>query len=652
MMAPLKVSVPDQRGWSGISASPVHVLWRSADEELLAAVRSAAERGDLEDVLDALSGSGVRRTPDFVAVLEGDPLRVVTRGVAYAVGFGPTGPVEFRAGGRGPWDDDDSPQAVESIELRPGAMVAGAATASPPQQAQPAPPAPGPPPDPAPHPASGSAAAAEPQVVPEPEPDPTPEPEAIPEPAPTPPSTWRAPVLFNRERRQAPADPAPAATPQPPTPAPSEPSTSQAPPPAPAPAAPERASVDADGPADAEVEDLPSYDHLFGATEHVRPQPRMIDPHDTQGLSEAPIGHTHHESAGGYVPKEPDSGGLTLPPPSDTQRPSTPGRAAPPPPPAHPHPSTRESSEDPTRQDPSDPPKTGGTQGRGGGGLIDSVPWRSGGSNFPPPASPPESPRTEQEPPADHVPEAQPGPPVTPPPPAQPHVRPSPPPLRPAPLAPLAPPAAAAPPPVTAGSPTPPAPGPPSPSASVADASDDEEVDAEATVDRSALLAAQGAQPQAGPLVLAVLCPAGHTSPPHAGACRVCERPIPPQQPFQTPRPPLGTLRLSTGDVVTLDRGVLLGRSPKLNADLPAGERPHLVRVPSPENDISRNHVEVVLEGWHVLVRDLGSTNGTTVALPGQPPVRLRPGDSQVVEPGTAVTLADEVTLTYEVASS
>jgi hypothetical protein len=616
MMAPLKVSVPDQRGWSGISASPVHVLWRSADEELLAAVRSAAERGDLEDVLDALSGSGVRRTPDFVAVLEGDPLRVVTRGVAYAVGFGPTGPVEFRAGGRGPWDDDDSPQAVESIELRPGAMVAGAATASPPQQAQPAPPAPGPPPDPAPHPAPGSAAAAEPPpTAPEPEPSPTPEPEAIPEPAPTPPSTWRAPVLFNRERRQAPADPAAAATPQPPTPAPSEPSTSQAPPPAPepTPTAPEPASVDADGPADAEVEDLPSYDHLFGATEHVRPQPRMIDPHDTQGLSEAPIGHTHHESAGGYVPKEPDSGGLTLPPPSDTQRPSTPGRAAPPPPPAHPHPSTRESSEDPTRQDPSDPPKTGGTQGRGGGGLIDSVPWRSGGSNVPPAASPPESPRTEQEPPADHVPEAQPGPPVTPP---------------------------------------PPAPGPPSPSASVADASDDEEADAEATVDRSALLAAQGAQPQAGPLVLAVLCPAGHTSPPHAGACRVCERPIPPQQPFQTPRPPLGTLRLSTGDVVTLDRGVLLGRSPKLNADLPAGERPHLVRVPSPENDISRNHVEVVLEGWHVLVRDLGSTNGTTVALPGQPPVRLRPGDSQVVEPGTAVSLADEVTLTYEVASS
>jgi hypothetical protein len=171
--------------------------------------------------------------------------------------------------------------------------------------------------------------------------------------------------------------------------------------------------------------------------------------------------------------------------------------------------------------------------------------------------------------------------------------------------------------------------------------------DAEATVDRSALLAA--APPEAGPLVQAVLCPAGHPSPPHAGTCRQCGREIPPQQPFQTPRPSLGVLRLASGDVVSLDRGVLLGRSPKVSADLPVADRPHLVRVPSPENDISRNHVEVVLEGWHVLVRDLGSTNGTTVALPGQVAVRLRPGDQQVIEPGTVVTLADEVSVVFEV---
>ena len=50
-----------------------------------------------------------------------------------------------------------------------------------------------------------------------------------------------------------------------------------------------------------------------------------------------------------------------------------------------------------------------------------------------------------------------------------------------------------------------------------------------------------------------------------------------------------------------------------------------------------------------MLVRDLGSTNGTTVTLPGQEPVRLRPSEEQGIEPGTVITLADEVALTFEV---
>lgn len=151
------------------------------------------------------------------------------------------------------------------------------------------------------------------------------------------------------------------------------------------------------------------------------------------------------------------------------------------------------------------------------------------------------------------------------------------------------------------------------------------------------------------PVVLAVLCPAGHHSPPHAGRCRQCGREIPPQQPTPIPRPSLGVLRISTGGVVPLDRGVLLGRAPRVNEELPPNQRPHLIRVGSVDRDISRNHAEVVLEGWHVLVRDLGSTNGTTVALPGEEPVRLRPTEDQGIEPGSVITLADEVSLTYEV---
>jgi len=151
------------------------------------------------------------------------------------------------------------------------------------------------------------------------------------------------------------------------------------------------------------------------------------------------------------------------------------------------------------------------------------------------------------------------------------------------------------------------------------------------------------------PMVLAVLCAAGHPSPPGAGRCRTCGREVPSQQPSLAPRPSLGVLRISTGGTVALDRGVLLGRAPRVGDELPAGQRPHLVRVHSVDRDISRNHAEVVLDGWQVLVRDLGSTNGTTVTLPGQKAVRLRPAEDRAIEPGATVTLAGEVELTYEV---
>ncbi|GAB3063593.1 hypothetical protein GCM10027053_27790 [Intrasporangium mesophilum] len=177
--------------------------------------------------------------------------------------------------------------------------------------------------------------------------------------------------------------------------------------------------------------------------------------------------------------------------------------------------------------------------------------------------------------------------------------------------------------------------------------------DTELTVDRSALLAARQAvmgEPFSGPAVLAVLCSAGHPTPPHGERCRVCGGGIPPQEAFTMPRPPLGVLRLSTGDVVTLDRSVLLGRAPTLGEGLAATDRPHVVKVPSPERDVSRNHVEVILEGWHVLIRDLATTNGTMVTLPGDSPVRLRANDQQVLEPGSVVSMADEVHFTFEAA--
>ena len=109
-----------------------------------------------------------------------------------------------------------------------------------------------------------------------------------------------------------------------------------------------------------------------------------------------------------------------------------------------------------------------------------------------------------------------------------------------------------------------------------------------------------------------------------------------------------GGLHFETGDKAPLDRGVLLGRSPKLRSDVEAGRQPRDVKHPSPDPDLSRNHLEIVVDGWQVLALDLGSTNGTTVQHPGSAPTRLLPGEPVALEPGAVLVLADSFTVVYE----
>jgi hypothetical protein len=177
------------------------------------------------------------------------------------------------------------------------------------------------------------------------------------------------------------------------------------------------------------------------------------------------------------------------------------------------------------------------------------------------------------------------------------------------------------------------------------------EGEAAKTVNRATLLAATvpGHQlPTPGPTVQAVRCPNRHLSPAHAIGCRVCGAPVASQATVVVPRPVLGVLRLSTGDLIRLDRGVVMGRAPA-PADDTDPDRPHVLKLASPGDDISRTHLEVRLEDWHVLVVDLGSTNGTVVHAPGQQPERLRANDPQAIEPGTVVNLSDEIAFTFEV---
>jgi hypothetical protein len=163
------------------------------------------------------------------------------------------------------------------------------------------------------------------------------------------------------------------------------------------------------------------------------------------------------------------------------------------------------------------------------------------------------------------------------------------------------------------------------------------------TVNRAALI---GLPPVV--MVVAARCPVGHLSPAYAGTCRVCAAPVPQQQPVEMPRPTLGQLRLSTGGVVPLDRPLILGRNPRIPAGY-ASEQPNLVRLPDPNKDVSGQHLEVSLDYWNVVVRDLGSTNGTEVVLPGELPVVLRANDPVIIEPGTRVVLASTISFVFEV---
>jgi hypothetical protein len=101
---------------------------------------------------------------------------------------------------------------------------------------------------------------------------------------------------------------------------------------------------------------------------------------------------------------------------------------------------------------------------------------------------------------------------------------------------------------------------------------------------------------------------------------------------------------LPDGRLVVLDRPVYVGRSPR-SPRITSGLVPELVAVASPRREVSATHLEIQQEGRAVVVRDLGSTNGTRVRIPGAAPSLLSPGSSLVVAAGTLLDLGDEIVL-------
>jgi hypothetical protein len=98
------------------------------------------------------------------------------------------------------------------------------------------------------------------------------------------------------------------------------------------------------------------------------------------------------------------------------------------------------------------------------------------------------------------------------------------------------------------------------------------------------------------------------------------------------------------GRIVALDRVVYVGRSPR-SPRITSGVAPELVTVASPLREVSATHLQIHQEGRAVVVRDLGSTNGTRVTAPGVAPSLLSPGGSRAVAPGARLDLGDGVVL-------
>lgn len=94
-----------------------------------------------------------------------------------------------------------------------------------------------------------------------------------------------------------------------------------------------------------------------------------------------------------------------------------------------------------------------------------------------------------------------------------------------------------------------------------------------------------------------------------------------------------------------LEPPIVVGRAP-IASTTSRGPVPRPITVTSAEQDISRSHASIAIEGDSVVVTDLHSRNGTIVVMPGKSPQKLRQGEPTTVIVGTLVDLGSGVTLT------
>ena len=115
----------------------------------------------------------------------------------------------------------------------------------------------------------------------------------------------------------------------------------------------------------------------------------------------------------------------------------------------------------------------------------------------------------------------------------------------------------------------------------------------------------------------------------------------------EAPAPASARIILSDGNQLDLVGTVRIGRAP---GPAPGGAHAELVTVASPNQDISRTHVQISASDGKVLVTDLQSTNGTILVRPGTDMARerLAPGQAISVPLGSLLELGDGVSVLVE----
>jgi len=98
-------------------------------------------------------------------------------------------------------------------------------------------------------------------------------------------------------------------------------------------------------------------------------------------------------------------------------------------------------------------------------------------------------------------------------------------------------------------------------------------------------------------------------------------------------------LIFSDGQSFGLSDPILVGRAPQVYPE----EEAELVRVASPNHDISRTHIRIELFDGAVWVTDRESTNGTIVNNPGEESVTATPGEPVHVWVGGLIDIGDGV---------